>query len=140
MRTPQAKLATYSHWPAEGIAPQSQAEEVELYDYSTRSGRLELENSAGHSPIEASMRSQYHSAFSEELRAPLPHRLSAAHGRGFADYFSTARNAATAATARRRQRSERDVGTIPQTSGPQGAPTTTRFRRGASPSRPPRHR
>jgi arylsulfatase A-like enzyme len=140
MRTPQAKFATYSHWPAEGIAPQSQAEEVELYDYSTHGGRLELENTAGHSPLEASMRRQYHSAFSEELRGPLPHRLSAAHGRGFADYFSTARQAANAATAHRKLRSERDVGPISPTTGPQGSPTTTRLRRGASPSRPPRHR
>jgi arylsulfatase A-like enzyme len=140
MRTPGAKFATYSHWPAEGIVPLSHAEEVELYDYSSHSGRLELHNGAGQSALEPSLRTQYQRAFSEELRAPLPHRLSAAHGRGFADYFSTARNAAAAATARRKLRSERDVGPIPPAAGPPGSPTAARLRGAASPSRPPRHR
>jgi len=113
MRTPEAKFATYSHWPEEGIRPMPGGEEVELYDYSSHRGRLELHNSAGHSPLEESLRAQYQQAFSEELRGPLPPRLTEAHARGFADYFSTARNAAAAAAARRKARSEREVGQIP---------------------------
>ncbi len=136
MRTPQAKFATYSHWPEGGIAPQSHAEEVELYDYATHGGRLELHNSAGQSAQEESLRAEYQRAFSEELRRPLPHRLSAAHSRGFADYFTTARNAAQASTARRKLRSERDVGHIPQA----GSPPATRLHGGVSTSRPPKHR
>jgi arylsulfatase A-like enzyme len=112
LRTPQAKYATYSNWPLEGILPLSEGQEVELYDYSTHEGRLELDNSAGRSPLEGQLRAQLDSAFARELRAPLPAHLGAAHARGFADYFSTARNAATSAAARRRARSEREVGPL----------------------------
>jgi arylsulfatase A-like enzyme len=110
LRTPQAKYVTYSNWPYDGIAPKSQGEETELYDYSTHSGRLELHNSAGESPLEEGLRAEYERAFKDELRAPLPPRLVAAHARGFADYFSTARHASVSAAARRKRRSEREAG------------------------------
>jgi arylsulfatase A-like enzyme len=106
VRTPEAKYATYSHWPLDGIAPLSEGEESELYDYRSHGGRLELENVAGHSPLEASLRADFQRAFHQELRAPLPHRLSEAHARGFSDYFSTARRAAEGAAERRRLRTE----------------------------------
>jgi len=84
MRTQAAKYASYSNWPVEGIAPQSQR------------------------------------ALSEELRGPLPPRLTEAHARGFADYFSTARVAAEKATERRRLREEQEGGPT----GPVGGPDT----------------
>ncbi len=112
LRTPTAKYAIYSNWPEEGIEPLSEGEETELYDYHTHTGRLELHSSAGHSPREQSLRSELERAFANELRAPLPAHLGAAHGGGFADYFSTARFAATSAAARRKIRSEREVGHI----------------------------
>jgi arylsulfatase A-like enzyme len=108
LRTPQAKYATYSNWPYEGIAPKLEGQETELYDYSTQSGRLELHNSAGESPLEEALRAEYERAFVEELRQPLPPRLVAAHARGFADYFSTARHASVSAAARRKRRAERE--------------------------------
>ncbi len=67
---------------------------------------MELHNSAGESALEEGLRAQFERAFSQELRGPLPPRLTAAHARGFADYFSTARHAATSAAARRKRRSE----------------------------------
>jgi arylsulfatase A-like enzyme len=106
LRTPEAKFATYSNWPQQGISPLSQGEETELYDYTTSSGRLELHSSAGESALEEPLREELEQAFSEELREPLPGRLVEAHARGFADYFSTARHAAAAAAARRKRRSE----------------------------------
>jgi arylsulfatase A-like enzyme len=112
LRTPAAKLATYTNWPAEGIEPLSRGEEHELYDYSTHSGRLELHNSASQSALEEPLQAELESAFRDELRRPLPPRLTAAHARGFADYFSTARTAAAAAAARRKLRSEREVGPL----------------------------
>jgi arylsulfatase A-like enzyme len=114
IRTPQAKFATYSNWPYEGITPKSEGQETELYDYSTHSGRLELHNSAGESPLEEGLRAQYERAFRQELRGPLPPRLTAAHARGFADYFSTARHASVKAAARRKRRSERETGAPPE--------------------------
>jgi arylsulfatase A-like enzyme len=112
LRTPAAKLATYTNWPVEGIEPLPRGEEHELYDYSTHSGRLELHNSASQSALEEPLQAELESAFRDELRRPLPPRLTAAHARGFADYFSTARNAAAAAAARRKVRSEREVGPL----------------------------
>jgi arylsulfatase A-like enzyme len=109
LRTPQAKFATYSNWPYEGIAPKLEGQETELYDYSTQSGRLELHNSAAESELEEGLRTQYELAFENELREPLPRRLSAAHARGFADYFSSARHAAVTAAARRKRRAEREA-------------------------------
>jgi arylsulfatase A-like enzyme len=112
LRTPSAKYSTYSHWPADGIGPLLQGQEVELYDYSSQEGRLELGNEAGQSTLEQPLRAQLERAFSDELRAPLPSRLMRAHRRGFADYFSTARRSAKGAAARRRLRAEREVGPL----------------------------
>ncbi len=112
LRTPAAKLATYSNWPVQGIEPLTRGEQRELYDYSTPSGRLELHNSASQSALEEPLQAELESAFREELRRPLPPRLTAAHARGFADYFSTARNAAAAAASRRKLRSEREGGPL----------------------------
>jgi arylsulfatase A-like enzyme len=113
MRTAEGKYATYSNWPASSIKPLSTGQEHELYDYGTQSGRLELHNGAGHSPLEETLRAEYERAFKEELRERLPRRLQTAHARGFADYFLTAKNAATASAAHRKRRSERIVGKLP---------------------------
>jgi arylsulfatase A-like enzyme len=109
LRTPAAKYATYSDWPLEGILPQTAGQESELYDYSTATGRLELHNSSGESPLEEGLRATYEHAFFHELREPLPPRLVEAHARGYADYFSTARHAAIGAAAKRKVRSEQGV-------------------------------
>ncbi|MGH2903411.1 MAG: sulfatase-like hydrolase/transferase [Solirubrobacteraceae bacterium] len=120
LRTPQAKLATYSNWPYQGIEPLGRGEERELYDYRTHSGRLELHNSSGESALEQPMRAKLERAFHEELREPLPPRLTEAHARGFADYFSTARHAAAHAALRRKRRSERETGPLGPGVGPPG--------------------
>jgi arylsulfatase A-like enzyme len=110
LRTPSAKYAVYSHWSTAGIAPLAHGQESELYDYRTHSGRLELHNAAGHSPLEESLHAQLQHALHAELRRTLPHHLGAAHARGFDDYFTTATAAAKAAAKTRRQRAEREVG------------------------------
>ena len=110
LRTQGAKYATYSHWGAEGIEPLQAGEETELYDYSTAAGRLELHNGAGSSPLEEVLRGQLEHAIHSELRRPLPSALQAAHGRGFADYFSTAQRVEANVTATRKRRTERLLG------------------------------
>ena len=134
MRTQNAKYATYSHWGEEDISPVSEGEESELYDYTTASGRMELHNSAGGGQLEQQMREGMHRAFYDELREPLPTRLLAAHGRGFADFFSTARTAAAKAATRRREKVENSIGNL---NLGQGGPPP-REKRGLSPSGPPK--
>jgi arylsulfatase A-like enzyme len=112
LRTGAAKYVTYSHWPADGVAPMQAGQEAELYDYSTAAGRLEVHNSAGSSPLEEGLRSNMREAFARELHAPLPSRLDEARRGGFADYFSIAKNAAESAILSRRARSEREIGKI----------------------------
>jgi hypothetical protein len=118
LRTPRAKYATYSHWPEEGIESLSAGREAELYDYSTHAGRLELHNGAGQSPLEQGLIEMHEHAFTHQLREPLPRQLQAAHGRGFADYFSTARTAAARATTARKVHSERTLGRLSRNEGP----------------------
>jgi arylsulfatase A-like enzyme len=112
IRTPAAKYVTYSHWRHNAIEPLLEGQETELYDYRSHGGRLELENSAGNSPLEASLRGALGGAVARELRAPLPHRLQAAQSRSFADYFSTAKRAAKGAAAMRKRHSERVIGRL----------------------------
>ncbi len=112
IRTPAAKYATYSDWPVVGIEELAAGQERELYDYGTESGRQELHNSAGESPLEAGLHDELQHALHDELRKPLPERLSGAHARGFADYFSTARRVADSAAAARKRRTEREPGTL----------------------------
>jgi arylsulfatase A-like enzyme len=106
LRTPTAKYVTYSDWGPRGIAPQSAGQQHELYDYRTRAGRMELDNAAGHSSLEAPLHAAMARAVHHELRGPLPTHLHEAHGRGFSNYYLTATHAATAAAAARLRRSK----------------------------------
>jgi len=133
LRTPAAKYATYSNFTPRSIKEVAQGREAELYDYSTSAGRMELDNVAGRSPLEAKLSAQLHRAIADELRAPLPTRLYAAHKRGIADYFKTAAKAASKATERRRERAEREMQGGGFGEGPLGeaAPSTSSARRRA---------
>ena len=98
IRTPAAKLATYTNWAPGRMSPMSTGEQSELYDYRTRHGRLELENLAGRSPLEESLRQLLDRAVHDELQAPLPTHLAGARLAGLGDYQGTATRAAIAAT------------------------------------------
>ena len=78
------------------------------------------------------MRRRLQQAFADELREPLPQHLEAAHGRGFDDYFATARKSAAKATVRRRLKSERLVGPLESGHGP-APPRERRPRRAPGP-------
>ena len=104
MRTPGAKFATYSNWPQGKVTPLHEGQELELYDYSSHGGRLELENSAGESRLEPQLRRLLARAYATDLHEPLPPRLHAARKRGFNDYFGVATRAAVRASSRRAER------------------------------------
>jgi arylsulfatase A-like enzyme len=100
LRTQQAKYATYSNWAQSNIDLLPAGQEQELYDYSSDNGRMELHNSAGEQlDLQGSLAQTFEQALIQELRQPLPPRLNAAHGRGFTDYFTTAKTAADNAAA-----------------------------------------
>jgi arylsulfatase A-like enzyme len=119
MRTPSAKYAIYSDWARESIEPLTIGQESELYDYSSEGGRLELDNSAGRSTVEEAMRAELEHAIASELRAPLPPGLDAAQRRGFADYFTVAKQDAQFAAKHRKTRTEKDIGPVDRLEGPE---------------------
>jgi arylsulfatase A-like enzyme len=132
VRTQQAKYAAYSNWQPGGIERLSAGEERELYDYSTDGGRLELHNGAGQSNLEVDLHVTLEQAVQEELRRPLPGRLNAAHARGFADYFTTAKNASENAAAAREHRAEKVFEGLGEAGGVPGESRAKRVKR-ASP-------
>jgi len=107
LRTAQAKYAIYSNWAPGAVEPLASGEDSELYDYSTAAGRLEIENTAGRSPLEGALRSALEEALHAELAAPLSGHLSEAAVRGFHDYFETAKHDAVFAAVHRRQRARK---------------------------------
>ena len=124
LRTADAKYATYSNWRPGTIEVLERRQESELYDYRSAAGRLELDNRAGHSALDDTMRARLERAIAEELREPLPARLHAAQGRGFRDYFTTARHDARMAAKRRRRR--REILGPPTAPAPRAAPRRRR--------------
>jgi Sulfatase len=108
VRTHRAKFVTYSDWRAGTIEPITDGEQNELYDYRTRSGRLELHDDIDHSPLEASMRTMLTKLYRRELAQPLPGYLAHAHRGGFNGYFSTAKSDARGAAAARLRHAERE--------------------------------
>ncbi len=103
LRTPQAKFATYSNWEGEQIAPLAEGQERELYDYGNESGRLELHNGAGESPLEGPLQELMAQGLAQELRQPLPRHLQHAQARGFDNYFTVVVRSTLHAYERREQ-------------------------------------
>ncbi|MCW3033024.1 MAG: sulfatase [Solirubrobacterales bacterium] len=89
VRTQSAKYAVYSPWKHGTIEVDPLDQDFELYDYSTAGGRSELGNVAGSpSSLRTQMTALHSKAIANEVRAPLPSRLSAAQQEGFEDYFA----------------------------------------------------
>ena len=86
VRTRDAKLATYSYWKPGGMdADTTRPTEREFYDYSTPSGRQEIDNQAGRNPEEATLQALIDHQVMAEVRAPLPPRMSTAQEQGLAN-------------------------------------------------------
>ena len=116
LRTPQAKYATYSNWADEEIAPLTEGQERELYDYGDESGRLELHNSAGESPLEDQLQALMAQALVQELRQPLPRHLQHAQARGFDNYFTVSVRSTLRAYERREQELQAAAASVPASS------------------------
>ena len=112
IRTPRAKYALYSNWKANTNTVQTAGQERELYDYSSHNGVIELDNAAGHSPLEAGLGAQLASAIRHELREPVPSRLRAAQSDGYSDYYTTAKTTALLAAKARRKLEESEPASL----------------------------
>jgi arylsulfatase A-like enzyme len=96
------KYGMYSHWHGESFEPRESGLQTELYDTSTPSGRLEIDNLAG-SAREAPIRETLEQSVRNELQAPLPQQLHETQRRGRVDYFAMARGVALGAAHRRHE-------------------------------------
>jgi arylsulfatase A-like enzyme len=90
IRTATAKYALYSNWAPRSNNIVSVGQERELYDYSTRNGRLEVRTVAGASKLEHSIDAQLTRAIRNELRAPIPAAWRGAQANAYSSYFQTA--------------------------------------------------
>ncbi|MEV0466844.1 sulfatase-like hydrolase/transferase [Nocardia tengchongensis] len=90
LRTADAKFVRYSHWaPGTSRIDPAQQEEYELYDYSTREGGLELDNTAAiGGGLRDTMSRLHDEAVRTELQQPLPANLQQAQQDGWNDYFT----------------------------------------------------
>ncbi len=123
LRTARAKYVTYSNWSLGSTVPEARSQERELYDYSSRGGRLELHNVAGRSHLERQLRALHAHAVRTELRGSLPHHLDRARTLGFENYYLTATKAAVGATAARLRRQEQGNGPLAPVRQPRPRPS-----------------
>jgi arylsulfatase A-like enzyme len=120
VRTSSAKYAVYSNWRAGTLRIEPGDEDVELYEYSTAAGRLELDNMHGRSAAETPMRSLLMDhVVPRELAAPLPRPLRDLQARGQANFLEVSRtvDAQVAARVARRLAEQRQRSTpslVPQ--------------------------
>jgi uncharacterized sulfatase len=76
VQTQAGKLGTYSHWIPLTDTIRKLSTEVELYDYSTPGGRLELDNIAGRIFTTLGVQTLFDYLVPNVLRAPLPGSLA----------------------------------------------------------------
>ena len=110
--TPSHKYATYSHWRGHTMATVANTQEAELYDYSTQGGLMEIDNLAGRSGSEETLRNLLDQATASELRAPLPGNLHHVQEHALRRYHALARNEQMRGSLRRLHRVEQVVANI----------------------------
>jgi arylsulfatase A-like enzyme len=89
VRTATAKYASYSYWTSGTLNVEPGDQDLELYDYGTSTGRLELDNIAGTAPaLLGKMQELLNSkVIPDEVRAPLPPHLRAAQEQGIQNFY-----------------------------------------------------
>jgi len=89
-RSREGKLGIYSEWETNSYEAKSDNQDVELYDYSTPEGQLEIGNDATAKPklLEKLKTELYADAIPNELHKPLPPKLRAVQEQAFQDYYA----------------------------------------------------
>lgn len=96
VRTARGKLARYAYWKDGTLdIDESKPIEYEAYDYSTRNGRLELDNvyapkgtTAGEKALVKQLSALLDQAMADEIEQPLPPALQPVHTAALADWFA----------------------------------------------------
>jgi arylsulfatase A-like enzyme len=90
VRTPSAKYAVYSPWKEGTIEVDTSDQDFELYDYSTSSGQLELDNLSGNGTgLQTEMSGLLENeVIPNEVRAPLPRYLQPAQQEGLENFYA----------------------------------------------------
>lgn len=87
-RNADGKLSTYSFWQENTAEILNEGQEVECYDYSTQSGRLELSNITDpNHTLYGTLRDNLEHVIPNELRAPLPASLQDAQTASMIQYL-----------------------------------------------------
>jgi arylsulfatase A-like enzyme len=94
VRTATAKYANYSYWTSGTLNVEPGDQDLELYDYGTRAGGLELDNIAGTAPALLGKMSELleSKVIPDEVREPLPRRLWAAQEQGIENFYGVTDN------------------------------------------------
>lgn len=90
LRTPAAKLASYSHWTPGSMSIEPAGQESECYDYTSQAGRLEVDNVAATQPTLSGQLydTLVNTVIPRELRAPLPDYLLSTQEAALAAYLA----------------------------------------------------
>jgi arylsulfatase A-like enzyme len=110
--TPSHKYATYSNWRGRSLEVLERGQEAELYDYTTPGGLMEVENLAGRSASEDTLRTMLEQATRDELREPLPANLRHVQRHALRRYHDIARVEQLRSSLRRLHEVERIVNGI----------------------------
>ncbi|HTX46688.1 MAG TPA: sulfatase-like hydrolase/transferase [Solirubrobacteraceae bacterium] len=94
IRTSSAKYANYAYWNSGTLNVEPGDQDLELYDYGTTAGRLELDNIAGAAPALLGKMQELleEKVIPDEIRKPLPKALHEAQEQGFANFYSVTSN------------------------------------------------
>ncbi|MBX3167786.1 MAG: sulfatase-like hydrolase/transferase [Candidatus Eremiobacteraeota bacterium] len=86
----QSKLVTYSFWAPTSTRPVPLGREVEFYDYTSESGREELNNQNQDPQVEAQLEQLFNQLLPNEVRKPLPASLTSVQSQKEQEYIAYA--------------------------------------------------
>jgi len=99
-RSNTGKIGIYNEWKPNSHDLVTENQDVELYDYSTNTGRLEIGNDSKTKPVLLAKLTDelYNNAIPNELREQLPPKLEAVKQQAFDDYYTYRLTAPTSLT------------------------------------------
>jgi uncharacterized sulfatase len=88
VRTPEAKLVTYTHWFPGTTRPIPESTKLEFYDYATSEGRAETRSHPNDPRAEALADKLFNQYVPQQMEAPLPPSLKETAAEARASYVA----------------------------------------------------